>query len=91
LGVIWDFKTNSIIIKMKKEHPVAYVYLIDLHTFVDERLAAAKQKLNNIGDNPLESRFEQGRVEILSDCKSFLTEKFNPRLPRRIREHYLGK
>ena len=70
---------------------MAYVYLIDLHTFVDERLAQAKEKLNNNADDPLESRFEQGRIEILSDCKSFLTEQFNPRLPRRIRERYLGK
>jgi hypothetical protein len=31
------------------------------------------------------------KKKILSDCKSFLTEQFNPRLPRRIRERFLGK
>ena len=70
---------------------MAYVYLIDLHTLVEKRLAEAQEKLKNNGNDPLESRFEQGRIEILADCKSFLTDQFNPRLPRRIREHYLGK
>ncbi len=70
---------------------MAYVHLIDLHTLVDKRLAEAQEKLKNNGNDPLESRFEQGRIEILADCKSFLTDQFNPRLPRRIREHYLGK
>jgi len=70
---------------------MAYVHLIDLHALVDKRLAEARGKLKNNGNNPLESRFEEGRIEILADCKSFLTDQFNPRLPRRIREHYLGK
>ena len=70
---------------------MAYVYLMDLHSFVDKRLAEAREKLNTNGEDPLESRFEQGRIDILSDCKSFLTDQFNPRLPRRIREQYPGK
>ena len=70
---------------------MAYVYLIDLHTFVDKRLAEARENLSNNGSDSLESRFEQGRIEILSDCKSFLTDQLNPRLPRRIRERYLKK
>ena len=70
---------------------MAYVHLIDLHTFVDKRLAEAQETLGNDGNDPMTSRFEQGRIEILSDCKSFLTEQFNPRLPRRIRERFPGK
>ena len=70
---------------------MAYVYLIDLHAFVDKRLAEAQEALSNNGNDPMTSQFEQGRIEILSDCKSFLTEQFNPRLPRRIRERFLGK
>ena len=65
---------------------MAYVYLMDLHTFVDRRLAEAREALSNNGNDPMARRFEEGRIEILSDCKSFLTEQFNPRLPRRIRE-----
>ncbi len=70
---------------------MAYVYLIDLHAFVDKRLAEAQETLSNNGNEPMTSRFEQGRIEILTDCKSFLTEQFNPRLPRRIRERFPGK
>lgn len=70
---------------------MAYVYLIDLHTLVDKHLAEAREILSNNGNDPMTSRFEEGRIEILSDCKSFLIEQFNPRLPRRIRERYLGK
>ena len=70
---------------------MAYVYLIDLHALVDKRLARAQEALSHNGSDPLKSRFEAGRIEILSDCKSFLNEQLNPRLPRRIRERYLGK
>ena len=70
---------------------MAYVYLIDLHVFVDKRLAQAREILNNNGNDPMTSRFEEGRIAALSDCKSFLTEQFNPRLPRRIRERYSDK
>ena len=70
---------------------MAYVYLIDLHALVDKRLAEAQETLSNNGNDAMTSRFEQGRIEILTDCKSFLTEQFNPRLPRRIRARFLGK
>ena len=70
---------------------MAYVYLIDLHAFVDKRLAEAQETLSNNENDAMTSRFEEGRIEILTDCKSFLTEQFNPRLPRRIRERFLGK
>ena len=70
---------------------MAYVYLIDLHAFVDKRLAEAQETLSNNENDAMTSRFEEGRIEILTDCKSFLTEQFIPRLPRRIRERFLGK
>ena len=70
---------------------MAYVYLIDLHAFVDKRLAEAQETLGNNENDAMTSRFEEGRIEILTDCKSFLTEQFNPRLPRRIRERFPGK
>ena len=70
---------------------MAYVYLIDLHAFVDKRLAEAQEILSNNGSDPMTSRFEEGRIALLTDCKTFLTEQFNPRLPRRIRERYSGK
>ena len=70
---------------------MAYVYLIDLHAIVDKRLAEARETLSNNGNDPMTSRFEEGRIAVLTNCKSFLTDQFNPRLPRRIRERYSGK
>lgn len=62
-----------------------------LHAWIDKRPAEARETLSNNGDDPMTSRFEEGRTEILAECKSFPAEQFNPRLPRRIRERLLGK
>ena len=69
---------------------MAYIYLLDLHRFIDQRLAEAAQSVDNAKNNPAEQRFHQGRIAILSEFKDFLTEHFNPKLPRRIRESFLG-
>lgn len=66
---------------------MAYVYLLDLHRLVDQRLAEAVQFVDNTTNNPGEIRFHQGRIAILSDFKDFLTEHLNPKLPRRMREN----
>ena len=70
---------------------MAYVYLLDLHKFIDQRLAKAKQSVDSTEHDPSEKRFHEGRIEILSDFKVFLNENLNPKLPRRIREKYFGK
>ena len=67
---------------------MAYVYLLDLHQLVDQRLAEAVQSVDDPANNPGEIRFHQGRIAILSDFKDFLTENLNPKLPRRIRKRY---
>ncbi len=69
---------------------MAYVYLLDLHQLVDQRLAEAVQSADNITNNLGEIRFHQGRIAFLLDFKDFLTENLNPKLPRRIRESYFG-
>jgi hypothetical protein len=69
---------------------MAYTYLLDMHAYVDQRLMEAKDTLRNNGNDPLQKRFEEGRIEILTDYKAFLTEHFNPKLPRRIRETLFG-
>lgn len=69
---------------------MAYVYLLDLHQLIDQRLAEAVQFVDNAANNPGEIRFHQGRIEILSDFKDFLTKNLNPKLPRRVRESYFG-
>ena len=69
---------------------MAYDYLLDLHQLIDQRLAEAGQSVENTENDPGEIRFHEGRIEILSDIKEFLTENLNPKLPRRIRESYFG-
>ena len=69
---------------------MAYVYLIDLHRLIDQRLTEAVQFVDNTTNNPGEIRFHQGRIAILLDFKDFLTKNLNPKLPRRIRESYFG-
>jgi hypothetical protein len=68
---------------------MAYVYLLDLHQLIDQRLAEAVQSVDNTANNSHEIRFHQGRISILLDFKDFITETLNPKLPRRIRESYL--
>ena len=69
---------------------MAYVYLIDLHKLIDQRLAEAVQFVDNTTNNPGEIEFQQGRIAILLDFRDFLTKNLNPKLPRRIRESYFG-
>ena len=67
---------------------MAYVYLLDLHDFIDQRLEQARKSLKDVENAKAESSFHAGRIEALSEFKSFLTIQFNPRLPRRIRESF---
>jgi len=69
---------------------MAYGYLLDLHKLIDQRLSEAGQSVENTENDPGEIRFHEGRIEILSVFKDFLTENLNPKLPRRIRESYFG-
>ena len=70
---------------------MAYVYLLDLYKYIEERLGEATDELNKAdGDVPI-AKFEQGRIDALTEFQDFLKENFNPKLPRRIRETYFGK
>ncbi|MEE9118491.1 MAG: hypothetical protein V3U02_07850 [Calditrichia bacterium] len=69
---------------------MAYGYLLDLHKLIDQRLSEAGQSVENTENDPGERRFHEGRIEILSVFKDFLTENLNTKLPRRIRESYFG-
>ena len=70
---------------------MAYVYLLDLYKYIDERISEAADGLYQAdGDVPI-GKFEQGRIDALTEFQDFLKENFNPKLPRRIRETYFGK
>ena len=70
---------------------MAYVYLIDMYTLIEQRLADAKKALENNEDNPVEKRFHEGRIETLSDFKNFIEKNYIPRLPRRIIKDFYKK
>ena len=67
---------------------MAYVYLLDLHKFIDHRLTQALKSLEDSENEKDAASFHTGRIEILSEFKNYLTINLNPKLPRRIRESY---
>lgn len=70
---------------------MAYVYLLDLYKYIDERLGQATGRLDQAKGGVTTAKFEQGRIDALIEFQDFLIENFNPKLPRRIRETYFGK
>lgn len=65
---------------------MAYVYLLDLYNFIDQRLAQTASALKEAEGDIGETSFQNGRIAALSDFKAFLKQDFHPKLPRRIRE-----
>ena len=70
---------------------MAYVYLLDMKKFIEQRLARSKEVLENLDGNPSEKKFIDGRTSALVDFQQFLNENYIPKLPRRIRETYLNR
>ena len=69
---------------------MAYVYLLEMHKYIEKRMADASEALDKADVDTADKSRQQGRIDILTDFKDFLTEKFNPKLPRRIRKTYFG-
>lgn len=65
---------------------MAYVYLLDLYKYIDKRLGEATDGLDQAEDDVPNAKFEQGRIDALTEFQDFLKKNFNPKLPRRIRE-----
>ena len=70
---------------------MAYVYLLDMQKYIDQRLISTKDALGNLSNGSIERKYLEGRIQVLSEFKDFLTKKYIPKLPRRIRESYLGQ
>jgi len=70
---------------------MAYVYLLDMNKFVEQRIAGAQNALEKSNGCPSEKQFHDGRTSALLDFQEFLMENYIPKLPRRIRETYLNK
>jgi hypothetical protein len=67
---------------------MAYVYLLDFFKYIDDRLGNAAEGLDQADRDAAIGKFEQGRIDALTEFQDFLKENFNPKLPRRIRETY---
>jgi len=67
---------------------MAYVYLLDLYKYIDARLEDATGGLDTPQGDMATAKFEQGRIDALTEFQNFLKDNFNPKLPRRIRETY---
>ena len=65
---------------------MAYVYLLDLYKFIDQRSAEAGKALEEAPNKNGATSFQEGRIAILADFKDYLNENFHSRLPRKIRE-----
>ena len=70
---------------------MAYVYLLDMNKFIEQRLARSKEALENLNGDPSEKKFIDGRTSVLVDFQEFLNENYIPKLPRRIRESYRNR
>ena len=70
---------------------MAYVYLLDLYKYIDEKLGQAKDGRDQANEDQSSGKYEQGRIDALTEFQIFLKENFNPKLPRRIRETYFGQ
>ena len=70
---------------------MAYVYLLDLYKYIEERLGDATGELDKAEGDTSTLKFEQGRIDALTEFQDFLRDHFNPKLPRRIRESLTPK
>ncbi len=65
---------------------MAYIYLLNLYKIIDEKLNKAKECVDNTSNEPGKVKFQQGRIQALTEFKEFLTNNLNSKLPRRIRQ-----
>ncbi len=65
---------------------MAYIYLLNLYEKIDERLSNAKQTIDSAPSESKKIRFLEGRIQVLSEFREFLTDNLNAKLPRKIRK-----
>jgi hypothetical protein len=69
---------------------MSHTYLIDLYDLIDQRMEEASEELRSETSDGAGTRFQQGRCDVLTEFKQFLAERYNKKLPRRIRNKYAG-
>ena len=70
---------------------MAYVYLLEMNKFIEQRLARSKEARENLNGDPSEIKYIDGRTSALVDFQDFLSQNYIPKLPRRIRETYRNR
>ena len=70
---------------------MAYTYLLDIYNLIDQRLEDVNSLVGELADDPMGTKFQEGRARALSDFKAYLTKNFNPKLPGRLRKIYKAK
>jgi hypothetical protein len=70
---------------------MSHTYLINLYDMIDQRIEEASKELRSGTSDRGGIRFQQGRCEVLTEFKQFLAERYNKKLPRRIRNKYPGE
>ena len=65
---------------------MAYIYLLDIYKMIDQRIEAANAAMGHQSADRNEKKYQEGRIQALTDFKDYLIQNFNPKLPRRIRE-----
>ncbi|MGD8847610.1 MAG: hypothetical protein PVI54_18965 [Desulfobacteraceae bacterium] len=70
---------------------MSHNYLFDTFTYIQQRLAEAKQRLEQADDDPHGKPYVASQVQALGDFERFLIDNFNIKLPRRLRSKVPNK
>ena len=65
---------------------MAYTFLLNLYDEIDDRIKETQIELSSNQDDPEKLNALKGKIDILKEFKSFLTENLNRKLPKRIRK-----
>lgn len=69
---------------------MAYVYLLDLHSYIDGRLTEIRDVPAEIDGDRKQAAFQEGRIDTLTRFKEFLTDNLDRKLPRAFRKRLEG-
>ena len=68
---------------------MAYNYLLEMHELINKKKEAAQSQMIQAKakekQDPLNLNFHQGRLDVLVEVQEYLTQQYNPKLPRKIR------
>ena len=67
---------------------MSYSYLLDLYQMLDDRITLINDELSQDNPQPGNQHYQHGRVECLTDFKTYLREHYHDKLPRRIQKSY---